>query len=69
MTKTILVIGGTGAQGVAVLKALRSADPPFAIRVLTRDPEKPRVKNTFRDISAELVKGNTFKRPLELFCS
>ncbi|KAL4899075.1 hypothetical protein BDW74DRAFT_189547 [Aspergillus multicolor] len=41
--KLILVIGGTGAQGSPVVKAL-SATNRYAVRVLTRDPTSPRAK-------------------------
>jgi uncharacterized protein YbjT (DUF2867 family) len=57
MAKLILVIGGTGAQGFAVVKALRNSNPPFAIRVLSRDPENFRVKEQFKDLGVELIKG------------
>ncbi|KAJ3553614.1 hypothetical protein NM688_g3512 [Phlebia brevispora] len=47
--KTILVIGATGAQGIAVIAALLapSADgspSPYAIRALTRDPSSSRAQ-------------------------
>lgn len=59
--KLILVIGATGAQGIAVVEALiaPSADgspSPYAVRALTRDPEHRRS----RDLAAkgvELFKG------------
>jgi uncharacterized protein YbjT (DUF2867 family) len=38
--KTILVTGATGHQGGAVFQHLRKSNK-FALRVLTRDPEKP----------------------------
>ena len=43
--KLILVIGATGAQGIAVIDALLAPtkdgkQSPFAIRALSRDPEK-----------------------------
>lgn len=67
MGKLVLVIGGTGAQGFEVVKALQSVDPPFSIRVLSRDPDKPRVQEQFKDTSVELVKGILF--PLSLMTS
>ncbi|KAJ7707753.1 NAD(P)-binding protein [Mycena rosella] len=47
--KLILVIGGTGAQGIAVINALLaagddSAPSPYKVRVLTRDPSNKRAK-------------------------
>ena len=47
--KLILVIGATGAQGLAVIDALLkpAADgslSPYAIRALTRNPESGRAK-------------------------
>jgi uncharacterized protein YbjT (DUF2867 family) len=36
--KRILVIGGTGAQGFAVVKALVEAKELFVVRVLSRNP-------------------------------
>ncbi|KAJ6619706.1 NAD(P)-binding protein [Mycena sp. CBHHK59/15] len=47
--KTILVIGGTGAQGIAVVGALLAstysgAPSPFRVRVLTRNPSSRRAK-------------------------
>ena len=47
--KLILVVGGTGAQGIAVIDALLepSSDgtpSPYAIRVLTRNTEGRRAK-------------------------
>ena len=59
--KLILVIGATGAQGIAVIDALLapSADgspSPYTIRALTRDPQSRRAK----DLAAkgiEIFKG------------
>jgi NmrA-like family len=57
--KRILVVGGTGAQGGAVVEALLAADPPFKVRVLSRDPENEHVKEKFPPESGvELVKGS-----------
>ncbi|KAL1862649.1 hypothetical protein Daus18300_008447 [Diaporthe australafricana] len=41
--KEILVIGGTGAQGCPVVKALAESGR-YSVRVLTRDPESARAK-------------------------
>ena len=43
-SKRILVIGGTGAQGFAVVKALVQANEPFTVRVLSRNPDAETVR-------------------------
>ena len=40
-TPTIFVIGGTGAQGMPVVRAL-VADKKYSVRVLSRDSTSPR---------------------------
>ena len=40
---TIFVIGGTGAQGMPVVRAL-VADKKYSVRVLTRDSTSPRAQ-------------------------
>lgn len=70
--KLILVIGATGAQGLAVIDALLmpSADgspSPYAIRALTRDPENRRA----RELAAkgvEMFKGEIDLRSAEAPC-
>jgi uncharacterized protein YbjT (DUF2867 family) len=52
----ILVIGGTGAQGFAVVQALLSAN--FTVRVLSRNPNAPSVQGKFAGLGVELVKGS-----------
>jgi uncharacterized protein YbjT (DUF2867 family) len=47
-SKRILVIGGIGAQGFAVVKALVQAKEPFMVRVLSRNPDAENVRNTFK---------------------
>ena len=54
--KLILVIGGTGAQGQAVVKALvepssEGAPSPYTVRILTRNPDHPKVKAEFNHIA------------------
>jgi uncharacterized protein YbjT (DUF2867 family) len=64
-TKLVLVIGATGAQGLAVIDALLTPDrngkpSAYSVRALTRDPAGQRA----RELSArgvECVKG--------MFCS
>ncbi|CAF1449910.1 unnamed protein product [Adineta steineri] len=62
--KLILVIGGTGAQGAAVIKQLLRPDrvsgepSPYTIRILTRDPSHRIIKAEFQSPDIEIVKGN-----------
>jgi uncharacterized protein YbjT (DUF2867 family) len=56
-SKRILVIGGTGAQGSAVVEKLLATEPPFTVRALSRDPDAPSVQEKFKDTAVELVKG------------
>ena len=60
--KLILVIGATGAQGIAVINALLapSADgtpSPYAVRALTRDTESRRAKELAAKDGVETFKG------------
>ena len=59
--KLILVIGGTGAQGMPVVQALLApaqdgSPSPYAVRVLTRNPDSPRAKQLAAQ-GVELFKG------------
>ena len=59
--KLILVIGATGAQGLAVIDSLlaQSADgapSPYAVRALSRDTDSERA-NELRAKGVEVVKG------------
>ena len=59
--KIVLVIGGTGVQGLAVVKALLhpaedGTPSPYAVRVLTRDPTNARAQQLAQD-GVEVVKG------------
>ncbi|KAH9914600.1 NAD-P-binding protein [Fomitopsis serialis] len=60
-TKVILVIGGTGAQGLAIVdKLLAPAEDgspsPYCVRVLTRDPQSKRAQE-LASKGVELFKG------------
>ncbi|KAJ6505964.1 NAD-P-binding protein [Mycena vulgaris] len=60
--KLILVIGGTGAQGIAVINALLApaddgSPSPYRVRVLTRDPASKRAKELVAQ-GVECVKGS-----------
>lgn len=57
-SKRILVIGGTGAQGFAVVQALLDASPSFTVRVLSRDPNSPHVLSKFAGLPVEFVQGS-----------
>ena len=59
--KLILVIGATGAQGIAVIDALSQPAPdgspsPYSFRALTRDPKSERAKSLAAR-GVEVVKG------------
>lgn len=60
-TKSILVIGATGAQGLAVIEALLAPSPdgspsPYNVRALTRDPKSRRAQG-LRAKGVELLQG------------
>ncbi len=66
--KTILVTGATGKQGGAVFEHLRKNNK-FALRVLTRDPDKPAAR-TLVGSGVDVIKGDlddtaSLKRALE----
>lgn len=59
--KIILVIGATGAQGLAVINALLQpqadgSPSPYAVRALTRNPDHARAQELTRK-GVEVVKG------------
>lgn len=47
ISKTILIIGGTGAQGSEIARALLDSQEPYTIRILTRNPNSPYVQSLF----------------------
>jgi hypothetical protein len=55
-TSTIFVIGGTGAQGMPIVRAL-VADNKYAVRVLTRDTTSPRAQALLALGNVSLVEG------------
>lgn len=67
--RTIFVIGGTGAQGMPIVRTLLARDPSadaagdhstsWNVRVLTRDPSHHRAKE-LESLGAELVVGGCF---------
>lgn len=71
-SKLILVIGATGAQGLAVIDSLiaphKNGEPsPYTVRALTRNTESDRAKQLLAK-GVEVVKGQLFryKYPLSL---
>jgi hypothetical protein len=55
-TSKIFIIGGTGAQGIPVIKAL-VADKKYSCRILTRDRTSTRAKQLFSLGNVELIEG------------
>ena len=67
--KLILVIGATGAQGLAVIDKLlepaaNGTASPYAVRALTRDPTSRRAKELAAK-GVDVVKGDIVLRPHE----
>ncbi|TFK78827.1 NAD-P-binding protein [Polyporus arcularius HHB13444] len=65
--KLILVIGATGAQGLAVIDALLKPAPdgspsPYSVRALTRNPKGERAQELARK-GVEVVQGSTSDFP------
>jgi len=52
----LLIIGGTGAQGLAVIKSL-TADGRYHVRVLTRDTKQKRSAELAKNPHVELIEG------------
>ncbi|APA16062.1 hypothetical protein sscle_16g108320 [Sclerotinia sclerotiorum 1980 UF-70] len=55
--KEILVIGGTGAQGIPVVKALAQSGR-YTVRILTRDTNSPRAKELIALGNVTLIQGH-----------
>ncbi|PTB40999.1 uncharacterized protein TrAFT101_006150 [Trichoderma asperellum] len=60
--ETVLVIGGTGAQGVPVVKALAS-DHKYAVRVITRNPSSKDAIELASIPGVTLFEGNAYDEP------
>ncbi|KAK2672707.1 hypothetical protein RAB80_012786 [Fusarium oxysporum f. sp. vasinfectum] len=58
--KTVLMIGGTGAQGAAVVKAL-SDDSAYEIRVLTRSAASPAAAELAALPDVTIMEGNPYE--------
>jgi hypothetical protein len=56
-TSYIFVVGGTGAQGIPVIRGLVK-DKKYKCRVLTRDPNSQRAKDLLALGNVELVEGS-----------
>ena len=56
MAPKVFIIGGTGAQGIPVIRGLVK-DGAYAARVLTRDPNSPRALSLVELGNVELVEG------------
>ena len=56
-TSTIFVIGGTGAQGMPIVRDL-VADGKYSVRVLTRDATSPRAKALLALGNVSIVEGS-----------
>lgn len=60
--RILLVIGGTGAQGMPVIRALLQPTTdgkpsPWAVRIITRDPTHRRAKE-LEALGVEIYKGS-----------
>lgn len=67
-TKLILVLGATGAQGLAVVDALLApgsdgSPSPYGVRALTRNPQNERALS-LKARGVEVVQGALFTRIL-----
>ena len=55
-TSKIFVIGGTGAQGIPIVRAL-VADKKYSVRVLSRDPASRRAKELLELGNVSILEG------------
>ena len=58
MSTTCLVIGGTGAQGAAVVRALASSGK-YRVKILTRNASSSHAQE-LRSDTVSLIEGNCF---------
>jgi uncharacterized protein YbjT (DUF2867 family) len=56
-TSKIFVIGGTGAQGIPIIRAL-VADKKYSVRVLSRDSTSPRAKSLLALDNVSILEGS-----------
>jgi len=59
---TVLIIGGTGAQGVPVVKAL-AADSKYAVRLLTRSSSSKEASELATIPGVTIFEGNVYDEP------
>ncbi|OPB40883.1 NmrA family protein [Trichoderma guizhouense] len=62
MKKTILIIGGTGAQGVPVVKALTS-DSKYNLRIVTRNASSKDAQHLAAIPGVTIHEGNAYDEP------
>ena len=72
MSKLILVLGATGAQGRHVVNSLLASSEdgtpsPYTVRALTRDPQSKHAQ-ALREQGVEVVKGRPFMRASDVKC-
>ena len=56
-TSNIFVIGGTGAQGIPIIRAL-VADKKYSVRFLSRDATSPRAKALLELDNVSVLEGS-----------
>ena len=56
-TSKIFIIGGTGAQGIPIIRAL-VADKKYSVRVLSRDSTSPRAKALLALDNVSILEGS-----------
>lgn len=57
-TKNILVVGGTGQQGLGVIAGLHSLSGNVSIRTITRDTNAEKAKKLRTAYNVELIEGD-----------
>ena len=62
MSQTVLIIGGTGAQGVAVTKIL-TAEGNYNVKVLTRDASSSHAKDIASIPNISTIEGDPHNEP------
>ncbi|KAK0763464.1 hypothetical protein N5P37_002841 [Trichoderma harzianum] len=61
-TETVLIIGGTGTQGIPIVKALTS-DGKYAVRVITRNAASSDAQVLAKLPGVTIVEGNCYDEP------
>ncbi|KAK4078963.1 hypothetical protein Trihar35433_68 [Trichoderma harzianum] len=60
--ETVLIIGGTGTQGIPIVKALTS-DGKYAVRVITRNAATSEAQMLAKIPGVTIVEGNSYDEP------